>query len=146
MIQWHGLTWRSHWPPHELLHQACVGNTKDDDMIRDVARCEQDIFCLTATHPAGSDDLRQPERTSKHPCDANQQYQSPLLLWLQLTEKQIWKEGLQNGVWNWGRTRQRSQRCTSYSQRQEWVLQTRKDLRPSTYGAVLPHTYTNLAS
>ena len=62
MIHWHGLTWRSDRQPHELLYQAVVDNTTDDDMARDLARWAQDIFGLTATHPAGSDDFGQPRK------------------------------------------------------------------------------------
>lgn len=62
MVQWHGLCWRSDKQPYDLLHEAIVNGLSDEHCAEKLSTWAAQNFGLTAFHPAGKDELGNPNR------------------------------------------------------------------------------------
>lgn len=62
MVHWHGLCWRSDKQPHNLIHDAIVNGLSDEQCAEKLSIWAAENFGLTASHPAGKDELGNPNK------------------------------------------------------------------------------------
>lgn len=62
MVHWHGLCWRSDKQPHNLIHDTIVNGLSDEQCAEKLSILAAENFGLTASHPAGKDELGNPNK------------------------------------------------------------------------------------
>ena len=61
-IHWHQLSWRDDRQPHQLLHEAREDDCDEDEHAARLSQWADENFAMTASHPAGSDEVGQPRK------------------------------------------------------------------------------------
>ncbi|XP_078350740.1 uncharacterized protein LOC144635515 [Oculina patagonica] len=61
-IHWHQLSWREDRQPHQLLQEAREDGCEDDEYAARLCQWAEENFAMTALHPAGSDEEREPRK------------------------------------------------------------------------------------
>lgn len=62
LLGWHGLCWRSDKEPHNLIHEAIVNGLSDEQCAEKLSIWAVENFGLSASHPAGKDELGNPNK------------------------------------------------------------------------------------
>ena len=55
MIHWHGLCWRHDREPSNLLYEAVQKKISDEECAKELSVWANNVFGMTACHPAGKD-------------------------------------------------------------------------------------------
>ena len=61
-IHWHQLSWREDRQPHKLLHEAREDGCEEEEYAARLSQWADQTFAMTALHPAGNDEERQPRK------------------------------------------------------------------------------------